>query len=255
MALSDLAGGLRGGVAFLTRIPASTREADWDRFRAFPAAFPLVAYPVGAVASVPFLAGSLAGLPDATVAFGYLSVLVVLVGIPHLDGVADLGDAAAAHGAAARRRALKDTETGVGAIVAVAVVLVGLAVAALELAAVPTLAAVGLVVAGEVGAKLGMATVACLGTASHEGLGSAFTRGASPALLLGPVLVSLPAALFLPAVPAAAAAVAAGPLVAIVLVRWADRALGGVNGDVFGATNELGRVLGLHAGVIVWTLS
>ena len=251
MALNDIVGGLRGAVAFLTRIPVPTDEDDWDRFRAFPAAFPIVAYLIGALAALPFLVGG----PSATVAFGYLLVLAVLVGIPHLDGVADLGDAAAAHGTDARRRALKDTKTGVGAIVAVALVLAGLALAALELAALPVLAAAGLVVASEVGAKLGMATVACLGTASHEGLGSAFARGAGPTLLVGPALVSLPAALFVPSPPASIVAVAAGPIVAVALVRWADRTLGGVNGDVFGAVNEFGRVLGLHAGVIVWTLS
>jgi adenosylcobinamide-GDP ribazoletransferase len=254
VALNDVPGALRGAIAFLTRVPVPTGEADWDRFRAFPAAFPLVAYLVGAVASVPFFLGGLAGAPETAVAFGYLLALLVLVGIPHLDGIADLGDAAAAHGDA-RRRALKDTEVGVGAIVAVAAVLIGLVLAGLELAAAPIPVAVGLVVASEVGAKLGMAAVACLGTASHEGIGSAFTRESDPALLIAPLLISLPAALFAPAVPASVAAVAAGPLVAVALLWWTDRALGGVNGDVFGATNELGRVVGLHAGVIVWTLS
>ena len=40
---------------------------------------------------------------------------------------------------------------------------------------------------------------------------------------------------------------------ALVVVRWADGALGGVNGDVFGAVNELARVVALHAGVVAWT--
>ncbi len=249
MVLNGVFGGLRGAIAFLTRLPIRTDADDWDRFRTFPAAFPLVAYPIGAIASIPFLLDG----PEAPVAFGYLFVLVALVGIPHLDGVADLGDAFAAHGDDARRRALMDTNTGVGAIVAVVLVFVGLALAAFELAAFPVFVAAGLVVAAEVGAKLGMATVACLGTANHEGLGSAFTRGSEPALLLGPALVSLPAILIAP-FPAGIATVIVGPLVAAGLIRWADRALGGVNGDVFGAANELGRVIGLHVGVIVWTL-
>jgi len=251
VALSDLGGGLRGAVGFLTRLPVSTTGEDWDRFRTFPAAFPIVGYLIGAIAAVPFVLAA----PAASTAFGYLLVLVGLVGIPHLDGIADLGDAVAAHGKDTRRRALKDTTTGVGAIVAVAVVVAGLVLAALGLAGLPTLVAVGIVVAAEVGAKLGMAAVACLGTASHEGLGSAFTRGTEPALLVGPLLVSLPAALFVGALPATVVTVAVGPLVAVALVRWADRTLGGVNGDIFGAVNELGRLFGLHVGVIAWTLS
>jgi adenosylcobinamide-GDP ribazoletransferase len=251
VALSDIGGGLRGAVGFLTRLPVSTTEEDWDRFRTFPATFPIVGYLIGAIAAVPFVLAA----PTASTAFGYLLVLVGLVGIPHLDGIADLGDAVAAHGDDSRRRALKDTTTGVGAVVAITVVVAGLLLAALELAGFPPLVAVGTVVAAEVGAKLGMATVACLGTASHEGLGSAFTRGAEPALLIGPILVSLPAALFVGAFPATVVTVAVGPLVAAGLVRWADRTLGGVNGDIFGAVNELGRLFGLHVGVIAWTLS
>jgi adenosylcobinamide-GDP ribazoletransferase len=251
MALRSVAGGLRGGVAFLTRVPIGSGDADWDRFRSFPAAFPLVAYPIGALVAVPFLSG----LSGATVTFGYLLSLVVVVGIPHFDGVADLGDAMAAHGEGDAREALKDTATGVGAIVAIAVVVGGLVLGALGLAGAPPLTAAGIVVAAEVGAKLGMATVACLASAAHEGLGSAFTERAEPALLLGPVLVALPAALLVPPVPVGLAAVAAGPLVAVSLIRWGERTLGGVNGDVFGATNELARVLGLHLGVIAWTLS
>ena len=251
MALRSIAGGLRGGVAFLTRVPVGSDEADWDRFRSFPAAFPLVAYPIGALAALPFLSG----LSAPTVAFGYLLALVAVVGIPHFDGVADLGDAVAAHGADDAREALKDTATGVGAIVAIAVVVGGLLVGAVGLAGAPPRTAVGIVVAAEVGAKLGMATVACLASAAHEGLGSAFTERAEPVLLLGPALAALPAALLVGPVRAGVAAVAAGPLVAVGLIRWAEGTLGGVNGDVFGATNELARVLGLHLGVIAWTLS
>jgi len=248
--LRSIAAGLRGGIAFLTRIPVGTDESDWDRFRAFPATFPLVAYLIGAIAAIPFVFF----LPPPVAAFGYLVVLVVLVGIPHLDGVADLGDAMAAHGGAAAETALKDTTTGVGAIVAVTVVVSGLVLGAIGLGGVPPTAAVGIVIAAEVGAKLGMATVACLGTAAHEGLGSSFTGSSEPALLVGPVVAAAPAALLVAPSPAGIAVVAAGPVVAVGLLRWANGTLGGVNGDVFGATNELARVAGLHVGVIVWTL-
>lgn len=251
MALRTIGGGIRGGVAFCTRLPIEHRPDDWDRFRSFPAAFPLVAYPIGAIAALPFV---LSGVSGGTAAFGFLLVLLAIVGIPHLDGVADIGDAMAAHEPEASRRALKDTTTGVGAIVAVAVVVGGLLLGGLALANLPLVAAVGVVIAAEVGAKLGMATVACAGTAAHDGLGSAFTERSEPSLLLGPVLVSLPAVLLLVPSPAGLAAVAIGPLVAIASIRWADRTLGGVNGDVFGATNELTRVLAIHVGVIAWTL-
>ncbi|MDB9274189.1 adenosylcobinamide-GDP ribazoletransferase, partial [Halorubrum ezzemoulense] len=52
-----------------------------------------------------------------------------------------------------------------------------------------------------------------------------------------------------------AAAITAAVVVAALAFAWARSRLGGVSGDVLGATNELARVVGLHAGVIAWTLS
>jgi len=51
-----------------------------------------------------------------------------------------------------------------------------------------------------------------------------------------------------------ALALVGGVLTALALTRWASRTLGGVGGDVFGATNDLGRVVALHLGVVVWVL-
>jgi adenosylcobinamide-GDP ribazoletransferase len=72
---------------------------------------------------------------------------------------------------------------------------------------------------------------------------------------LPPVLaVALPVAALTWPTPAAAAAVAAGFLVALAVGWAATKRLGGVGGDVLGAANELGRVFALHAGVVAWTL-
>jgi len=252
-------GSLRGAVGFLTRLPVRAGEGDWLAFAAMPAAFPTVGYLVGALASFALLFPGVAG------AFGFVVAIVLLTGVNHADGLADLGDAAVVHGDAERRLAvLKDSEVGVGAVLALGVALVGLALAALGLADLPWPTAAALVVAGEVGAKLAMATLACLGTASHEGFASAFTERCTPDGLVGPVLLALPAAL-LPAVSAPAdavplalagvAALAAPVGVALWLRRWADARLGGVNGDVFGAANELGRVAALHLGLLVVALT
>jgi len=250
---------LRGAVGFLTQLPVDTDEDDWLAFAAMPAAFPAVGYLVGALAALALL------FPGVVGAFAFVVALVLLTGVNHADGLADLGDAAVVHGDADRRRAvLKDSEVGVGAVLALGVALAGLALAALGLSDLPWPTAAALVVAGEVGAKLAMATLACLGTASHEGFASAFTERCTPGGLVGPVLLALPAAIF-PAVSAPAdavalafagvAALAAPVAVALWLRRWAATRLGGVNGDVFGAANELGRLAALHAALLVVALS
>jgi len=238
----------RGALGFLTRLPVGHGERAWDAFRATPAAFPAVGWVVGALAAIPFVVP----VPAATAAFGYLVALYAVTGINHADGVADAGDAAVVHGGAeARRAVLKDTEIGVGALLALGLVLVGLALAGLALARRPGTGALAVVVAAEVGAKLGMAALACLGAPAHEGLGSAFTHH-SPAGLAAPAVVAAPLALVgAPAIAALLGALGA----ALAVRRWFDATLGGINGDAFGAANELGRLAGLHLGVIAWTLS
>ncbi|THE65565.1 adenosylcobinamide-GDP ribazoletransferase [Salinadaptatus halalkaliphilus] len=246
-------GAIRGGVGFLTRLPVSFRDGDWEALRETPAAFPVVGYLAGAIAAIPLLAvGTLSSGP---VAFAYLLAVYAVVGIHHLDGVADLGDALVVHGDTERRReVLKDTTTGVGAILAVAVVVAGLALGGLGVAGLTVAGAVGVVIAAEVGAKLGMAAMACLGHASYEGMGKSFTEASSPASVLGPIAVAVPAVGLTWPHPAAAVAVC-GAVAAIALPwYWATHHLGGINGDIFGAANEIGRVAGVHAGVIAWTL-
>ncbi|WP_135301929.1 adenosylcobinamide-GDP ribazoletransferase [Haloarcula amylovorans] len=242
---------VRGALGFLSRLPVGHSEAAWDAFTATPAAFPLAGYVVGALVAVPFLAVGL--VPAAVVAAAYLAGIVLVTGVNHADGLADLGDAAVVHGGPAERReVMRDTTVGVGAVLALGTTLVGLALGALAVAGLPVLVAVAIVVAAEVGAKLSMATLACVATPSHAGFGETVLSGNRPRDFLASVAAALPAAALV--VPVTTVAVVAGPVVALVLRRWADRRLGGVGGDVFGAANELSRVAALHAAVVAWTL-
>lgn len=304
---------VRGALAFLSRIPVDGGEPAWDAFRRTPAAFPLSGYVLGALVALPFALGL---GPAATVTL-YLVALYGLTGITHVDGLADLADAAAVHrrtggeadrsdaadgngdaadaatddaiatdgatdsaptgpppGAATRRAVLKDASTGVGGTLAVAFAVVALSLAAAALVpptgsgaalrtpngsgiADPVIRAVATIVAAEVGAKAGMGVLACLGAPAHEGLGSQLVAASRPGALPGVALAVLPAAVLAGrggVVPLAAVALA-GPAVALAIRRWARGRLGGVSGDVFGAANELGRIVGLHVGVIAWTLS
>lgn len=244
---------LRGAVGFLTRLPVGADADAWESFRATPAAFPLAGYLVGGLLAAPVAVGVALDLPAATVALATLAWLVALTGVAHLDGVADLGDAAAVHGGPEDRAAvLKDTGVGVGAVVGVALAVVGVATGVAALAGLPLAVAVAGVVAAEVGAKAAMAGVVCLGEARHEGLGSQFTERADARDLVVVAAVAAPVVLLVP--PVGAAALAAAVLAGGALARWADGLLAGVNGDVVGAANDAGRVAGLHAAAVAWTL-
>jgi adenosylcobinamide-GDP ribazoletransferase len=244
--------GLRGALGFLSRLPVGHAEGAWRAFQSTPAAFPLAGWVLGGLLAVPVLAPA----PVPTVAFLYVVATYLLTGVTHVDGVADLGDAAVVHGGPGDRLAVaKDSDVGTGAVLAVGVVLVGFAAGALALAELPARAAV-LVVAAEVAAKLAMAAVVCVGTATHEGLASPFTEQSGPRSLAAAALVAAPAALVAwPALLPGVAALGAGLVVTLAVVVWSRRTLGGVNGDAIGAANELARVAALHAGVVAWTLS
>jgi adenosylcobinamide-GDP ribazoletransferase len=243
---------VRGALAFLTRLPVGGGEAGWDAFRSTPAAFVVAGYVVGGLAALPLLVP----VPVSTAAALYLATLYLVTGVTHVDGLADCGDAAAAHGLDDRRSALKDSRTGVGGVLVVGLSLLALAFGALGVAGAGPRVAARLVLAAEVGAKAGMATLAAIGTPGHEGLGSAVVGEAEAAALLPVVAAAVPAVLLAPAgsTPALVAALAAGPAVALLVGRWATNHLGGVTGDALGAANELARVVALHAGVVAWTL-
>ncbi|MFD1570704.1 adenosylcobinamide-GDP ribazoletransferase, partial [Halorubrum laminariae] len=147
-ALRDAADALRGALGFLTRIPVGRDEAAWEAFARSPWSVPAVGYLVGALVALPLVAP----VPAPTAAAGFVVIVYALTGITHLDGVADLGDAAVVHGdAVARREVLKDSALGVGGTVALALVVLGLATAGLSLApiasATPLVAVWGIVAA------------------------------------------------------------------------------------------------------------
>lgn len=246
---------LRGALGFLTRLPVGRAEEDWLAFTTTPAAFPVIGYVVGILAVLPVGLLTMAGTPTPVMAAAYLITIYLITGIHHVDGLADLSDAAAVHGDPETRRAvLRDTTVGVGGTLAVAVLVGALALGTLAVTSFPIVTAVGLLVVGEVSAKLGMAAVACFGKPGHEGMGSRFAESLGPSQFLGPVVAALPAAFLTLPSPAGLAALAGGVGAALTVARWATHRLGGVNGDVFGAANELGRLVALHIGVVVWTV-
>ena len=242
---------LRGAIGFLTRLPVGHDDRTWQAFRTTPASLPLAGYVIGGLVALPVLLP----FPPATVGVGYVLTLYALTGIAHIDGLADLGDALAVPGdPAARKRAMKDTAVGAGGVLAVGLVVAGTVAAGATIAS-RGIALVAVVVAAEVAAKLGMACIACLGEAAHEGLGSALADPNGPRSVVIPVLVAVPVAfLDWPQLGPAAVALVGGVAGALAVFGWADRRLGGMSGDVLGAANEIGRVVGLHAGVVAWTL-
>ena len=240
----------RGALGFLTTLPVGQTEDAWDAFATRPFVMVPVGYVLGALLTLPLLLG----LPDAIAGFGFVLAVGLFAGINNFDGLLDVADGVATHGDPEdARAAMKDSAIGVGAVLALGVVLLGLFAVGVTLAgAAPRI--LGTVVAAEVGAKLAMLTVLARGTASHQGLGSALSTETTAWTLPLGIALALPAAILTLPHPGGVVAVVVGLLSGLVIQQWAGPRLGGINGDVLGATNEIARLGALLAGVIVWTL-
>ena len=181
-----------------------------------------------------------------------LALAELLTGFHHADGLADVADAAMAGGDRARRlTVLKDKASGAGAV------------AALTLTSLTTWAALSacltsfrpallpwLLATVEVAARTPLLLIAAAGPASHEGSGSIFveavkgTRGVAAIAISFGVLALLSGPLGYRAEIAAGAAVI---FVFVILAVAGRRWFGGANGDLFGASVELGRLAALIA--------
>jgi adenosylcobinamide-GDP ribazoletransferase len=228
--------GLAAAVAFLTRVPVGRFvRLDAEDVARGGALFPLVGAGVGAVVGGIADAGASPLTAPLAAVLG-LAAGAVLTGVLHLDALADTADAL---GATTRERALEIMrDHSIGAYGATALVLdLGAKAAALAalashgnvLAAAVCAAAAGRVVPVLLSAALPYAR-------AGEGLGRALDGGwvrAAVAVAVGAAIcVLLDGAWLL--LPAGAVAVAA----AVIARRW----LGGITGDVLGASAELAEL-------------
>ncbi len=185
-----------------------------------------------------------------------LASALLLTGLHHADGLADMGDAVMAHGNRRRLEVLKDRTMGIGAAGALLVTYLLTWAALAQLALLrggPAL--IGVLAAAEVSARAALLLVAGLSRPSHPGSGSEFiraTKGRRGAAGFAATLVIM-AALALPLGAAASGlALAGGILAAILVTVLAGRLFGGAGGDVLGATVELARLASLLALISRW---
>lgn len=207
---------------------------------------------VGLLAGLPgaaliLLSGSV--LPPGVAATLALCAVLVAQGLHHTDGVLDVGDALMVRGDHERRRAvLKDTRVGIGGLGALFFVY-GPALAALvALAGASPLRAALALLAAEAAARSAMLLLLVFGRPAGENSSSAYFvssleegRRRAAALILA---LALPPLVALPLGPGALlVALAAPAMTAIAALALANRAFGGISGDVAGATGELARAV------------
>jgi adenosylcobinamide-GDP ribazoletransferase len=192
-------------------------------------------------------------LPGLVVGALALALLLWMTGLHHMDGLLDFGDGIMAHGSAEHKvEVMHDQLTGAGAIGLTLITYMITAFAFAELGRTVLIGSLSLplifpaLIMVELCAKLSMVVVAWAGKSVHQGMNSSFLEamhGSKGNLrLVSAIVISL--AIALPLFRwAGVFTVLAGLITGLVMVAVAHKHFNGVTGDVFGAANELARMV------------
>ncbi|MFG3704198.1 adenosylcobinamide-GDP ribazoletransferase [Micromonospora sp. NPDC047670] len=251
---SRFSDGARLALTTFTTLPVRAGRIDRAVAGTAMALAPAVGALLGVVlAAILLLPGALA--PPLVAAAVTVGAGALLTRGLHLDGLADTVDALGSYrrGAAALE-IMKKPDVGPFGVAALVVVLLVQTAALAELAGRSWPAALAAVVAATAAGRLGVA-VACrrgVPAARPEGLGALVAGTVGPvALVAGTVAVALAAVAAVPGRPwQGPLAVAAALAVAVGLLRHVVRRLGGVTGDVLGATVEVVTTL-VYLGLVL----
>lgn len=213
-------------------------------------AFPFIGAFLGLLAGL-FSLVTFRFLPDIVAGALVFALLLWMTGLHHTDGLLDFGDGVMAHGTPEHKiDVMHDLLTGAGGLSLgiLTMLITALAVGSLGVPVgrwnVPLVFPAIIVV--EMCAKLSMVVAAWAGKSIHQGMNSPFLeamhgRGGNWRLIAA-LAIS-----FAVAVPllrwAGVFIVVAAVMTGLVMVAVAHKHFNGVTGDVFGATNELTRLV------------
>jgi adenosylcobinamide-GDP ribazoletransferase len=240
--------GFAGAVSLLTRIPVRARDAGPDSLAGAVPWFPIVGAFVGALVALVFVAASMI-LPGVVAAVLAVAGSALVTGAFHEDGLGDVADAFAGGYTVERRlEILQDPRHGTFGVLAIssAFLLRVVAIGSLDvwsaLALVPAAHAISRGAAIALMRRVPVASPSGLGagyvsslTARGEALGLVSAVGIG-ALLIGAW---------------ALAAVVLCALVAAGMGALAKAKIGGIGGDVLGATQQVAEITVLLMGVAV----
>lgn len=232
-------------IGFLTRIPV--RHDDDVHMGRVAALFPVIGMMVGAMSAATYagLTGILPSAPSVALA---LSFAVLVTGAFHLDGLADSADALVGGFTPERRlEILKDSRHGTYGVVAI-VCQILVQYALLSSQSVRT-GVVMLVLAHGAGRALAVSVMKSSSPA-HDGLGAVYVRDVSrldqsAAVTLGAALTAVLLG------PWGLAVFVAGIVVVGIFARRCASRIGGIVGDVLGATEQVAETLMMIGAVIV----
>lgn len=219
---------------FATVLPLG-KPADFEQFARHSYLYPVAGYVIGGIAA---LVVYWIGNPVIAAAVA-VTIVLLLSGCHHFDGLLDFGDGLMTHGDREKRiKALTDRQVGAGGVA------LGIATTLLLFAGLAAAASAAIaILIGEVCAKFSMGVLTATGRPFNTGIHSFLHGFSRPYFPVISFILCLP--LFLLPVPPLRLAAAAAMMIIcpIILLFVSTRLFGGVNGDVAGASNEITRAL------------
>jgi len=254
---------LKNLLSFLTIFPIAMDQDMFSDCANNMWAFPLIGALIGFIAG---LFGWVANffLPSIVVGALVLALLLLITGLHHTDGLLDYGDGVMVHGTPEHKiEVMHDQLTGAGGLSLgiMTMLITALAIGQLHgnsvLGGFRIPVIFGGIIIVEASAKLSMVVAAWTGKSVHEGMNSAFLKSMHSSKgdlrLVVAVLISLVLAFPLLGW-AGVLTVLTGIITGLAMVAIAHKNFKGVTGDVFGATNELSRMVSVIVllAVITW---
>ena len=234
---------------FLTRIPvADDTPANSASLRRAARAFPLTGLVVGGAGALVILFAAPFGIPATVTIMLALATMVLLTGGLHEDGLADSSDALfATTDPDERMKILKDSSSGVFAMLALIFVILIKWTVLTAIMEESSLFAASAIVAASIVSRIAFLVPVCfMNPIKEDGLGAAL-GSLNPASLILPLGVGAGALFFVlfGNIIAIATSLIAAAVIAFGISILAEKKLGGYNGDIAGATQQISEAVAL----------
>lgn len=237
--MSNILSAMRAGIGFFTTVPVGI---DMDGLRKlsghlylFPFVGALIGLMVGGIAFI------LQRLPTHLCTALVIVALYCITGLNHVDGLADFGDGLLMHGTLEKKiKVMRDPSVGASGMFLVVMSLLILFSAIATIGKNIPLA----IIVAEVGAKQSMLTATMFGKSMRKGMASILIDNIRYRDFLVGLSFSI-AVCWLALGANGVVALFCALLSVLVIVYIANHNFGGINGDILGAINEMGRIMAL----------
>ncbi len=234
--------GIAGLFSFSTILPINV-HISIEEMAAFTWFWPIIGGIIGIfVGSVGFITFNLLHLPALISAALIYSFAIWFTGFHHVDGLMDMGDGLMVHGDSKKKMdVMKDSMTGTGGISLFFMVAI---ITFSSITSIPAALIFSVLLISEMAAKISLLSCATFSNPLSGGTGLYFIKKMNPTLLILSLVITCPIGFFLlqfTGVVAIIGALLGGFLISLIAKKHFKYA----NGDILGASNEIGRAVSL----------